>query len=737
MKGRKTGKRAAAFLLIAGLITGMVTGCAHQPEKEKEPTPKGRYVESEIALPEGAGRPFGMEYGEEGLVLYTSSEDEQEYQSYVYENDTWSSPHKEDWLTDATARLGLHVVDVYSGRDGKKYALAESGQGTHLFTAAEDGTAKDVTPPVEAEQEAAVFSDVVVLKDGTIGIGNYSSTMAEFYKAGEMVFSTEGIQAGFLEEQNMLEASDRTIAVIGQDAASIEFYSAADFAEKNTISTGQDLKDCFLVPGEDGAWYFVNKKGIHRVTEDGSISEMIMDGANGLMSNDVTWFFRRFIRGSGETFYGLYSNADQEWKLMKYAFDKEAAAVREKTLSVYSLTESSTVTLAVNEFKNRYPDVQVEYITAVTGDEMPTADHIRTLNAELLGGSGADVLILDGLPMESYMEKGVLADLSALAGKLEESGVLKNVTEGMAQKDGKIYAVPARVNIPVLFGTKDEIKACESIDSLRTYVQANPDKRLFGVTYHDLIGMTLFHMFYEEMKTENGGISEEKLSSLLSAWMQIGENGKFREYEEKYFESEESVWPYLDKSFCTSEIVPEEENYAEVIEIEGLSATQMFYPGARKTGSQPQDLKGYYVPKVIAGVNASTKQPELSQAFVESLFTETVQQTEVWEGFPVLDSVLETYPDYVESEDGQKQTMKFGAVNYVTGERYEETMTYPTREEMEALITMLKGLTTPFIQNRMISDTVQQEMEKCYAKKKSPEETAKTICQKVDTYLAE
>ena len=45
-------------------------------------------------------------------------------------------------------------------------------------------------------------------------------------------------------------------------------------------------------------------------------------------------------------------------------------------------------------------------------------DDIRTLNTELLGGNGADVLLLDGLSAESYIEKGILADLTDLADEL-------------------------------------------------------------------------------------------------------------------------------------------------------------------------------------------------------------------------------------------------------------------------------------------------------------------------------
>ena len=114
-----------------------------------------------------------------------------------------------------------------------------------------------------------------------------------------------------------------------------------------------------------------------------------------------------------------------------------------------------------------------------------------------------------------------------------------------------------------------------------------------------------------------------------------------------------------------------------------------------------------------------------------------MQQTDSWDGFPVLNAVLETYPDYVESEEGQKDSIGYGGIDFETGERFEVTLTYPTKDETEDLIKTMKELNTPFIEDRIISDTVLQELEKCYAGKQSPDETAEVICRKIDMYLAE
>lgn len=45
---------------------------------------------------------------------------------------------------------------------------------------------------------------------------------------------------------------------------------------------------------------------------------------------------------------------------------------------------------------------------------MTEADALRTLNTEILAGSGPDILRLDGMSTKSYLEKDVLLDLSDL-----------------------------------------------------------------------------------------------------------------------------------------------------------------------------------------------------------------------------------------------------------------------------------------------------------------------------------
>lgn len=247
------------------------------------------------------------------------------------------------------------------------------------------------------------------------------------------------------------------------------------------------------------------------------------------------------------------------------------------------------------------------------------------------------MLILDDLPVSSYMEKGVLADLTKFSGKLSKEGVLIDVIGNTAQKDGKVYALPARIKVPVVYGTKEEKEACASMQSLSDYAQKHPDTRLFGRTTHDLIGMTLFHMLYDEIQDKGQKLDEKKLA----------------------------------------------------------------------------------------------------EEFVAMLFSETVQKTDNMSGLFVTEKGLDALVEKTKLPENEQFCLAFSGVDPETGEEFQDEYTCLSPEEMKSLIQLVKGLRTPFISDRVVTDTVLAEMEKCYRGSQTAAETAASICQKVGTYLSE
>ena len=82
-----------------------------------------------------------------------------------------------------------------------------------------------------------------------------------------------------------------------------------------------------------------------------------------------------------------------------------------KYFTVYSLETNNLILDMISEFENEYPDIELIYETGEGSEGSTTkSDQIRALNARILAGDGPDVLLLDGLPVESYIQKGILED---------------------------------------------------------------------------------------------------------------------------------------------------------------------------------------------------------------------------------------------------------------------------------------------------------------------------------------
>lgn len=700
----KQYKKILALGLIVALFVTSLTGCKKEEEKKRQES-KGRYVEKEISLPNTSEIPAGLMWkdGKLGFVLVT---EEGLFQSYTYDGKEWSEGKEETELNKEPLQQADGLMNVFLGRDGNLYR--RSGDSP----------------------------DMEVLRDGTKLLVNIKNSCVECFKDEKMVATIPTVQIA-TPDQTLVSASDETIAVIGEDGTSVVFYDGKTFERKHTVSMEQSLEECMLEPGKDGMWYVANQQGIHRITENGSIAETVMEGSNTYLGDAASMYLRGFVVGDSDEFYGLFSG-EEGWKLMQYVFDENAPAMAKTELSIYSLTENDTVSRAISAFRKEHPDVEIEYTWAVDRFEVVSTDEIRSLNTELLAGSGADILLLDGLSYKTYMEKGVLEDVTEVAKELEQEGILPHVIQNTAQKDGKIYAIPARIHVPLIYGTEEEVKACESLDALQAYAEKNREKKLFGYTEFDQIGMTLFHLFYPELQEEDGSLDEEKLVKLLQTVCQLYENGGLKEYN-GYSEKSKFYWLELKSYFMSNQemTAPSYQEYVHMVETSGFDSVRDIYYSSGNIQASIESIKNYYVPYTIAGINASSLHKKVAKEFIPYLFKEEIQKKESYEGFTVSEKVLNQMPDYVETSEGKKDIRKYVGLDQNTREEYEVKMGYPSKEETQKLVALIKNLDTPFYQEQIVTEMVLEELERLYCGKQSVEETAREICKKVDLYLAE
>ena len=141
--------------------------------------------------------------------------------------------------------------------------------------------------------------------------------------------------------------------------------------------------------------------------------------------------------------------------LLKYGYDKEQEAVPGTELDIYMLKRDTHMEQMISLFQKEYPDISVTVQEGMTGEDGVTAtDAMKNLNTEIMSGEGPDVLLMDNLDAENYIERGMLEDISGI---MEKAGILENIQKAYEEEDGSIYCMPVRFGIPILAGGSERL----------------------------------------------------------------------------------------------------------------------------------------------------------------------------------------------------------------------------------------------------------------------------------------
>lgn len=115
-------------------------------------------------------------------------------------------------------------------------------------------------------------------------------------------------------------------------------------------------------------------------------------------------------------------------------------------LNIYMLNDSQTVRKAIACYAATKPDMKINIEVGVPDYDTTVSDALKKLNTRLLSENGPDIIVMDDIKAESYIESGQLLELSNIVDTTENlaSGVAEN-----AKYDGKVYTLPLSVTLIV------------------------------------------------------------------------------------------------------------------------------------------------------------------------------------------------------------------------------------------------------------------------------------------------
>lgn len=741
--GRKLCAGVLAAALGVGAVPGAGSGMAVLAE-EGDAAAMGRYLETDVVLPEeiiimdvistqdGTLRILGNNM--EGAMAMWDSTDG---------GDTWE-------------QSGV-LPEEYTNTYFMSSVLNPQGGGAGVTM--EEKEDSDSQDPANMYNYYFVSFDSQGAAEKTLLGDDLNYAMLQFTQSGELVAKTYNDGTVLLEpdtgaiESVITASTGDTIGVCGETLllftdSEVQLY---DIQTGEPISRDDALNETLYANGEsymnwssignvivfaqddEERLYYCSKNGIFSHILGGSVVEQVVDGTlTSLAEPDMTLMGMAFL---DQSFYVAYYSSGGSG-LRKYEYDESISSVPEKELRIWSLEDNDAVRQAVSVFQKLYPDTYVNFSVGMNGEDGVTAaDALRTLNTDILAGNGPDILVLDDMPVETYTEKGILADLSELAAKVEESdGLLTNVTEAYRSED-MLPAIPMMFSIEMAVGDPELLEGLDGLDSLTELASQEGTLDPFSMIN---IAEVLYPVCAGSWKNEDNTIDQEKLAEFVNAAKAIydacGEDDT----------SQYITWSDLGSAvddglamgilnLYTGDSQVELGALGDIISYSGLTTVNHINGDCafRLLSMQQSNV---FLPSCILGVLSTARETERALEFVEYMLSEEGQNQKAGVGFPVNQKSFDTLLTVPQWDEGGG----FGVYSSDGDGQYVElNYEWPTDEDMEQLREMAEQVSVCADTEQVQHDTVIEQVTRCLNGEISTDEAVNAIIQSINLYLAE
>lgn len=289
------------------------------------------------------------------------------------------------------------------------------------------------------------------------------------------------------------------------------------------INSGQCLKSInglFLsqfnkvINGEkEGEVYLITQSGIYYLAPEANTLEKIVEGDLCSLGDDSGVLEAIFYKGN------IYAQLPKQ-KLVKYVYHKEVPTIPETQITICMMQDHKPVRQAIQIYKERHPEVYVRCEVMLNEEQAywheGEQEAIQKVNTELLTGTGADLYVLDRFPIETYIEKGALMDLTQWVEEMNKDHMLlENKMKGY-QVGGKTYAVPLRCFPYFASGDQNIIGDDFNLEDLASYQKAHPNTKLMlpvvqGIRLEEMEGF-----WKDKLFNTNQEINQKEMTRFLS-----------------------------------------------------------------------------------------------------------------------------------------------------------------------------------------------------------------------------
>ncbi|MGN0598261.1 MAG: ABC transporter substrate-binding protein [Oscillospiraceae bacterium] len=409
-------------------------------------------------------------------------------------------------------------------------------------------------------------------------------------------------------------------------------------------------------------------------------------------------------------------------------------------ISVYTTYIPYQIKSKISQFNKESDKYQIEVTSYMDDDWSNYDDCIKRINNDLVAGKIPDILICDSsLPFNSYVSKGLIADLGSMMEKDESfnrGDYLENVLEAFSV-GGKLYRIAPSFSIVTKSAKKSIVgdKTSWTMDDFLAVKEANPNSEMqIEMTSSNFVSSMIVYNIGQYVNYETGECSfntdsfKKALEYAKTLPAEIDYDSLYK--DESYWMKRESA--YRDGSTILKDeyiygfrtFKQDEEGYF------GEPVTMIGIPSDNGNGSMFQI-------NTSLAIMAKAKNPDGAWEFIKTLLTDEVQEN--IGALPIKLSALDKLAEkakerpYWENEKGEKEY--YDDQVWVGEQQF--VITPNTDEDNQRMMDFIKSVNSVYEYDRDLLKIIEEEVQAYFSGQKSVDEVTDIIQNRASTYISE
>lgn len=734
------------MVLILFILT--MAGCSSNKANDKSrdealnnELAKGMYVEEDFEIPSDIQNIISFMVSPGGNIELYGYGSTNNYLKYLYVDEEWIEDES-DALKKVLSSTPIRINRLFYGEDEYLYVLADRfpAYRNALYRLSDFGELEKID--VKRFEDTHEEWDDLFYRPTSIDVLEKGMIAATYvWREGE-IYSPDGqstvgeFTCGY---PSAMTASGNYLYFVDENISNILMYDVEKNEELALIPLLIDISSDGLIRYDGETIYICDKSGIHLKKDGGSIFETIFEGSQSALVMPSQKLYDFIIGQKDDYYYMLQDNYGGPVSTIKHVyFDENASVIPEEELSIFSMEECNTIRHAIISFQQSHPDIRINYRVAninskaiyTYGLKDPNAnvtlqDQINALNTELLADKGADIIVLDGLPIDSYLEKGVLEDMGDIFNPMiKNDELLTNIANNFV-RGKKVYTMPVRIKLPIIYGSSQVVEAANSLEELADYAKSSQDIPLLNPSNYRAMTAWFLFLYYNEILNDANKIDQALLLDFLENINIIATNIK----------ASDDVpidWMNSAKGTTVGYWVTGIMNMhkkliqANIDEAIGILDFSVPIEGIKSWSGAFSVVNNTYRANTLVGINSGGRNKALAKEFVQYLFSEELQKEELLDGFPI---------NKLAMEDLVKRN--FDSTSSIGDMDYSIIATYPSLQSRELIYEQIEALERPMENNAIMIDMILDEAERYLRGDITAEQAVDNILGSINTYLSE